>query len=78
MTKLQRKNGFENFFTAKSGNFSFEFCTFQFFFLYDLLTNKGRKLELTEMNPIMETITSSLSLSLCVCVCVSESVCVCW
>ena len=68
------------FFTAKCGNFSFEFCTFRFF-LYDLVTNKARKLEFVESNLIMEKILSSLSLSLSlslsVCVCACVCVCVC-
>ena len=55
------------FFTVKyGGNFSFEFCTFSF--LFDLITNKARKLEVEESNLIMENIPRSLSLSLCVCV----------
>ena len=52
------------FFTAKCGNFSLEFCTFSFF-LYDLVTNKFRKLKVVESNLIMEKIPSSFSLSLC-------------
>ena len=51
------------FFTAKCGNFSLEFCTLSFF-LYDLVTNKFRKLEVVESNLIMEKIPSSLFLSL--------------
>ena len=50
------------FFTAKRGNFSLEFCILSFF-LYDLVTNKFRKLEVVESNLIMEKIHSSLSLS---------------
>ena len=45
----------KKFFTAKCGNFYFEFCTL-FFFLYDLITNKARKLEVAESNLIMQNI----------------------
>ena len=65
MKKIQGHNLFLNmFFTAKCGNFSLEFCT-KFFFLYDFVTNKFRKLEVVESNLIMEKIPSSLSLFLC-------------
>ena len=61
MTELQRQKMFLNiFFTAKCGNFSFEFCPF--IFLYDLFTNKSRKLEVAESNLIMESFPGSFSL----------------
>ena len=41
----------------------FYFSLFQFFCLNDLFTNKARKLEVAESNPIMDNIPSSLSLS---------------
>ena len=74
-----RETIFLKIFTAKCGNFHFEFCAFSFF-LHDLITNKARKLKVAESNLIMKTIPSSLSLSLsslsfslslslCVCVC---------
>ena len=50
------------FFSANCGNFSFEFCTFSFF-LFDLVTNKVRKLENVESNLIIEKVLSSLPLS---------------
>ena len=40
----------------------FYFCLFQFF-LYDLFTNKAKKLEVAESNPIMKIIPISPSLS---------------
>ena len=72
MTELgKQKNGFKHFSTEKSGTLKFSL------FLYDLITNKSRKLltrklenlptrklEVAEWNLIMENIPCSLSLSL--------------
>ena len=62
---LRQKMVLEYFFTAKSGNlsFKFKFCSYQFFFLFDLITNKVN-LKVAESNTIVENIPSSLSLSL--------------
>ena len=67
--KIQRQKIFlKMFFTVKCGNFSLEFCTLSFF-LYDLVTNKFRKLEVVESNLIIEKIPSSLALSVLAGVC---------
>ena len=58
------KTVFEPFLLRNVETFSFEFCTFSFF-LYDLVTNKSRKLEVVESNLIVEKFPSSPSLSLC-------------
>ena len=47
MRTLETKNGFEHFFTAKSGNS--KFCTFQFF-RFDLIATRVRKLKVSESN----------------------------
>ena len=61
LTELSgKKIVFEHFFTAKLK--TFVFLAF-LIFLYDLFTNKARKLEVAEWNPIMEKIPISLVLS---------------
>ena len=65
MTKIQtRKMVYNIFLTAICENFSSEFCTFSFF-LYDLVNNEARKLEVVVSNLIMEKISSSIDPSLC-------------
>ena len=54
---------FLDFFTAKLETFAFNFALFSFF-LYDLFTNKARKLDVPESNPIMENGLLFLTLSL--------------
>ena len=54
------KNSFELFFTAKLKTFVFNFAVLIFFMIF---FNKSRKLEVAELNPIMESIPISLSLS---------------
>ena len=49
-----------NFFTAKLETVVFNFAFFSFF--YASLTNKARKLEVAESNPLMEKFPISLSL----------------
>ena len=56
------------FFTSKCAVSSFIFCSSSFFLFY-LITNNPRKLEVVESNLIMENFSSSLSLSVCLCVC---------
>ena len=56
----ETKKGFKRSFTAKCKNFPFEFWTF-ILFLYYLIINKARKLEVAESNIIMEKIPLSLS-----------------
>ena len=64
------KNGFKHF--LHCGNFLLNFGL-SVFFLYDLVTNKARKLEVVVSNLIMEKILSSLSLSLSLSVLVGVS-----
>ena len=51
-------------FSLKCGNFSFEFCIFSF--LFGLITNKARKLEVEESNLIMEIIGDIVTFSISV------------
>ena len=59
----ETKNGFERLLTAKSGNFLFKFCNFlkyQFFFLFDLFTNKARQLKVAESNQAKASLSKPL------------------
>ena len=57
------KNVLNNFFTAKSGIFSIEVCNvlqifkISFFFLFDLFTNKARKLNVAQSNQAKANLT---------------------
>ena len=55
----ETKDGFEFFYCNLENLFIFAFFSS---FLYDLFTNKTRKLEVAESNPIMENILISFSL----------------
>ena len=56
---------FEHFIYCKFWKIFSWILHFQFFFLYDLFTNKSRKLKVVDSNLIMEQVLSSLSFSLC-------------
>ena len=60
-TKINRLKKF-HFYTAKCGNFSFEFCSLSFF-LYSLITNRARKLKVAESTLIMENFPTYLPVS---------------